>query len=404
VRATEKARDLTMTHFARVLGLASAALLIQAGSWIATLVHESPGALRARLSGRGAEAARTMLANGRSAIVVSKWIYRDAEDWWRRFCNVNFTGWQRPDVPPPPTPLGPPGPPHAPPIERIAGLVSVACDAVAAGKGDSHVVIRYLPEANVQPPEDYLSLPVTSVLSAPTGSARPGGSNRRSDPVPPTAPAVREYLQFLRIGDPLWPPYGDVTLVEVGPHADQAWFVRTPPDDAGQRMQLSMSTTPMRAKTRAQLDRMRQYGVVDGGAPPDAPHILAAWAEVDETTRIDGTFHIGRNDVASLDDDSSRGHFLERVNLDPWQSRVDSSVRGVQVRTVDPQLGQSYGVQAGDVLKSINDYPVRNKADVLTALRRQYNLGTRTFHTRWLSATGQEVERIYQAPPGTNHH
>jgi hypothetical protein len=52
------------------------------------------------------------------------------------------------------------------------------------------------------------------------------------------------------------------------------------------------------------------------------------------------------------------------------------------------------------VLESVNGQPVRNKSELINVIRKQYDLGVRTFRIKWLTATGQEVERIYQAPPG----
>jgi hypothetical protein len=387
-----------------VLCLSSAALLVQASVWFA---HASPKLAAEppeQYHHRGAATGQAMLAKGKAAGPAgANWVYT-CQGWWERFQNVNLIG-RRPPPPSEPVVGGDPKPPTVKPLAQIIELVSLAYDGHSNGKGgETHVVVRYLPDSGVKPPPEVLRefrSPVTSATVAVISTGRAPRNVERTATPGPAVPAVTEYVQLLRTGQRLWQDFEDVMLVEVSPEADRAWFVRMTPDGqpGTERMVLFKSNMHMSQQVQQMLDEAKRANVGMGTAIGYTPEVAApGWLDVAETTRTGNTFHIGRNDAKAFDED----RFLERVSIDAYRSQIDSSVRGVQVRKIDAQLGATYGIRAGDVLMSVNDQPVHNQAQFINVLRRQYQLGTRTFRTKWLSAAGEEVERIYQAPPGRN--
>jgi hypothetical protein len=410
-----------------LLYLCSAGLLAQAGMWFVAASPKLKGEQPAKFHERGATAAANLLSQGRGTTSSgANWVYGSSQGWWERFKNVNLTGKL---PPPPPVKVEDPEkdkPPPSPdkPITQILDLVSLAYDGTSGGKGgDTHVVVRYKPEANVKPPEEVMRSLQNPVSSGPRPSdvtSGPGGRSKRGDrtakgadapaaaaPLPVAAGGSPEILQLLRPGMSLWKDYEDIKLVEVSADASSAFFVRikadAPPGTDPKPEEVFKSSMAMTQEVQRLIKDMQLKGMVSANAlPRSAPAATSSWLDVEETTRQGDTWHIGKNDFANFEGEK-QDRFLERVNVDAYQSRIDSSVRGVQVRNVDSQLGAAYGVQAGDVLRSINDEAVRNKAEVLNVLRKQYNVGTRTFKTKWITATGQEVERIYQAPPGKNN-
>ena len=82
--------------------------------------------------------------------------------------------------------------------------------------------------------------------------------------------------------------------------------------------------------------------------------------------------------------------------MDTYVSKT-SKLRGVSVRSVQPKLAQSYGIQTGDVLLKVNSRPITSKAQATNMVKKDYQRGVRTFSTEWLS-NGQVVQRVYQAP------
>jgi hypothetical protein len=414
-----------------LLYVCSAGLLAQAGMWFVYASPKLKGDDPKKFHDRGVDTASKLLAQGRgTASSGANWVYGASQQWWERFKNVNLTGKAPPPPPPKPEDVQATKPPPSPdkPLSQIIDLVSLTYDGASAGKGgDTHVMVRYKPEANVKPPEDVLRSLQAPVMSGPRPNdvtAGPGGRGGKRPTNPPAAKAAEtapapmpmaasnqpEIVQVLKPGQSLWKDYEDIKLVEVSSDASLAWFVRVKPDaqpgTEPKREELFKSSMSMSQEVQKLIHDLQLSGIVTASRMPESSPTApsASWKDVEETTREGDIWNIGRNDVASFDTDPGRERFLERINADSYQSRSDSSVRGVQVRNVDSQLGSAYGINAGDVLKSINDTPVRNKAEVLQTLRNQYNVGTRTFHTKWLTSTGQEVERIYQAPPGRNNN
>jgi len=126
---------------------------------------------------------------------------------------------------------------------------------------------------------------------------------------------------------------------------------------------------------------------------PSEPSGADGWREVEETTRFGNQFHIGRKDERRF---RSSGDFFNDVYVDTYVSKT-SKLRGVSVRSVQPKLAQSYGIQTGDVLLKVNSRPITSKAQATNMVKKDYQRGVRTFSTEWLS-NGQVVQRVYQAP------
>ncbi|MBM4061586.1 MAG: hypothetical protein FJ265_10900 [Planctomycetes bacterium] len=390
---------------------------------------------------QGMNEATARISVGRSREgVLADWNYGPrAQPWWAEFKAVNFIG-----KPPPPPPKGPEeggatqakeAPRDVRPLEQIMELVSLVYDSKDLGKGEfSHVIVRYKPEANVQPPEWYLRETAAAGPGAPV--ARPGDvapplrfprggagrgaerdnqggrGTRAATPTPmPTSLVGREILQKIWIqgdGDPrrdprLWPPFSDIRLVRVDPSAQSAYFVRTPPPPApGQPVEQpeeeQLLKVAMGLDQALQRELHRLGGVAPGaagqpaGAEPSAP--AGTWLEVDETTLAGNVRHIGRKLETRIRENPDE--LWEKVHVDTYVSK-QSNRRGLQVRNIEPQVAAQFGVSQGDVLLEVNGRVVQTQAQALQFGKGEYKKGVRTFVTKWLS-NGQVVERIYQAP------
>src|SRR4030095_13278742 len=108
----------------------------------------------------------------RSGGTAQDWNYRDG-DWWAARRNVNLVG----KLPTPPAERGPVDATKAsavelPPLGEIIELVSLVHDGDTNGRGgNTYVIVRYKPGADVKPPEWY----IRESMSGPTtmsGKAR----------------------------------------------------------------------------------------------------------------------------------------------------------------------------------------------------------------------------------------
>jgi len=382
-------------------------------------------------TGQGIAEGTDKLALGKgSGPETTNWVYTDStRAWWAEFKDANFLG----KLPPPPDVPKPPGPEETKkpidvrPLEQIFELVSLVYDSQDQGKGEiSHVIVRYKPEANVQPPEWYVR--ETTAAASTTPSARPGdgvpmtrqGGNpagpqgkpnpARATTQMPTSMIGRDVLQKVWVqgdGNPrrdpkLWPPFDDIKLVRVADDAQSAFFVRTPPPPKPGEPAVEVKEEQL-YKSAANLDQnvKRELSRINGrdGAPATgqqtAPVEPSAntWLDTEETTKVGKVTNIGRKDEKLFREGAD--DLLSNVNVDPYVGR--SGTRGLRVLNVDPQLASRFGVAPGEVLLSVNNRPVSTKAQAMQFGKGEYQKGVRTFVTKWL-ANGQEVERIYQAP------
>lgn len=368
---------------------------------------------------RGRDTAIAKLAQGRSTVPTSSgWKY-GATSWWEQFLAINLIG--KVDVPPPAGRAGDdeaeaPIPPPTP-LEDIFEMVVCYHDDAGDGTADkSHVVIRYKPEAQVQPPQWWLD-ENSSITQAPgtphwTAARKVTTVNRFADKLAQakarrdaikghngTAPATlagREVLQKLYVthaGDPrreakLWPPYEHIQLTKVDVSGEAAWFLRDGNEEPEELLKTSADIPQdvfraVRQLQNREVDASREPKVKPGNQ----------WLDVENTTRVGNTFHIGRNDERLFRD--PKGLFGS-VHFDTYVSKY-SDARGLIIRNIDKQLAKTFGLQSGEVLLTVNGRQVRSQAQAANLAKRSYERGVRTFTTTWWS-NGQEIERVYQAP------
>ena len=406
---------------------------------------------------RGQKAGMELLARGKGREVQeSDWIYVKAtQPWWEGLKRVNLIGKLPPPPPPPVTVEG-----AAQrrleeldqrPLEEVIELVSLVHDSKESGKGgNSYVIVRYKPEANVEPPEWWLR-ENTAVASGPAGQRLPGDTVRTSTPralnqAPTTAPVSgakggasgappragsqmpssitgKDMLQKIWVQDDadprrssfLWPvksqpatpggkerALGKVRLVRVASDAQSAFFVREMPvvdpnAPALEPKEEELIKTTMNLSQEVLQETRRLQG--KGGKPSRNAGVVAqrpsgTWLDVEETTRIGQTTHIGRADEKRFRQDADQ--MFGKLQVDTYISK-SSSLRGLVVRNVEPELASRFGVVTGDVLIEINDRKVDSKEQAILYGRADYDKGVRSFVTKWLS-NGQVVERTYQAP------
>lgn len=410
-----------------VLYLAAAGMLGFAGWTVYKTLPRWKESERKAATDKGQSEALDLLTKGKGQGAVSAdWVYsRSTAEWWANFRDANLIGKL---PPPPPEPDGPKEPVEEPPkpvrpLEEIFELVAVVHDSQDGSAGNSHVIIRYK-DANVQPPEWWVRenmMPTASAgsvgprdLAPNRPAANPAAAPARPTNPRPTSPMPvsnvgREFLQYAWVGggdDPrrgarLWPPFDDIRLTRVAPDAKSAFFLRTPPPPkAGEAAKEPQEEELLQTTLGVSQDVLRELRRLEGRAT-DAPrtanpvaNATPKWVDVQETTKVGSVVNIGRKDEQRFRDNSEE--FLTQLNLDTYVSK-SSSLKGLQVRNVDPQLATRFGVQQGDVLIELNGRPVQTKAQAMQMGKADYERGVRTFQTKWWS-NGQVVERTYQAP------
>ena len=374
------------------------------------------------------------LRRGRGQGPTLDWNYGHVE-WWEALRKVNLVG----KLPPPPTPVDGPDGSKAPvvelrPLAEIIELVSLVHDGEANGRGGhTYVIVRYMPGADVKPPEWYLRentiglaarsapgpgdrLPIASAGGPGRGNRssqapppplsatakRPGGVSQ-----PPTSMAGRHVLQKVWVvddGDPrrgnrLWPPFHDIKLVGVSSDAQVAWFVRDlPPPKEGDLAPDAKEEALRKAHMYISPELLAELRSLQGREAPTSSSSGNAdltkspgnaWIDVPETKVIGGVTHISRKDeerFADLDE------LLLQFHVDTYSG---NSVRGLIVRSIDAKLARTLGIAAGDVLIELNGHAVRSRSEALEIVERDYENGVRTFTSKWL-ANGAIVERTWR--------
>ncbi|HLQ39177.1 MAG TPA: hypothetical protein VK348_15310, partial [Planctomycetota bacterium] len=236
------------------LFLGSTALLVQGGWFFCQASPQIWAKQPGELHRLGQDDAQRLLARGKSkGPATVSWSYLQ-QDWWKLFQTANFTG----KLPPKELTKDPaeekkePPKPDQRPLEQIIDLISLMYDPpIADGAGaQTHVVVRYRPEANVEPPPEVLKLYIATPAAAPMATRdtapaagtpagkspaapppRPAatGPNNRAMTALPISSGQREYAQYLKIGDKLWGQYSNIRLVEVSKDCEIAYFSRTVP-------------------------------------------------------------------------------------------------------------------------------------------------------------------------------
>jgi len=391
---------------------------------------------REQASRDGRDQAIKLLAKGKGSGDQSAGFNFGVGTWWEQFKQVNLIG-KLPEKKPSAAELAAQKEAAKPkvdmtPLEDIFELVSLVYDGKDAGKGgDTHVIIRYKPTANVEPPQWWVkeNTPPAGVqrsggprdLAAAPSTARTNRgkinrnnrNNRNQRGAQPTAmPSSsltgREILQKIWVDDggnprrasSLWPKYGHIKLVRVAPDAQSAFFVRTPPPPAEgetapepKEEELLKTTADIPQEVLLALRKLQGREGERTARSDNSSADANKWREVEDTTRFGNQFHIGRKDEKRF---RTSGDFFNNVYVDTYVSKT-TSLRGVSVRSVEPKLAQTYGIQTGDVLLEVNNRKISSKAQATNMVKKDYQRGVRTFSTKWLS-NGQVVERVYQAP------
>jgi hypothetical protein len=400
---------------------------------------------------RGQNDGKDALARGRGkGPVADNWVYtKDSQPWWSGLKTVNLTG----KLPPPPPP--PPGTvpekveviADVRPLDQLFELVSLVYDGQAGGKGgSSHVIIRFKPEANVEPPEWWVreNTPPTPTAATPGGQRpadgvggrasgggrppqNPPGNRPPPRPTPTATPmpaslAGREMLQKIWVDDGgdarrsamLWPMkpsqateagrvvhVGTIRLVRVADDAQSAYFVRELPPKEGEGAVEPKEERLIKTSMGLSQDVLEALLSLQGRDPkaatlpstPAVPAVLAgAWIDTEETMRVGNRFNIGRQDERAFGEDTDR--FLAQLNVDTYVGK-QTKTAGLIVRGADSQLAK-FGVQVGDVLLEINGRKVESKGAAVSLVKGDYNRGVRTFQSKWL-VNGQVVDRVYSA-------
>jgi len=197
-----------------LLYLVSAGLFGFAGWTVYEMLPLWKAPVREAATRSGQEDGTRGLALGKGQGPTVDWTYHaGTASWWAGLKEVNLIG----KLPPPPdvktddAPPPPPPPPPVRPLEEIIELVSIAHDGKSQGRGGySHVIVRYKPEANVQPPEWYMleNAPPASGVSAGSRDVVaavpgrvPGRPGQRPAP-PPARPATP--LPTSMVGREIW--------------------------------------------------------------------------------------------------------------------------------------------------------------------------------------------------------
>jgi hypothetical protein len=437
-----------------LLYCASAGLFALAGWTVYEMLPMWKEEVRTKATTDGQAEGKSLIDKGRSrGARTANWVYsRETEPWWASLKKTNWTG----KLPPPPPKTAEQIAAEAPPpvvvdqrpLEQVIELVSLVYDGQFAGKGgNSHVIVRYKPEANVQPPDWWVkenvvtasASPATRPAQAPRDTApNRGGRGGRGNaaaagaaagpaptsPMPTAATAGagisgREVLQKIWVADggdqrrsaQLWPvksndgrELGSIRLARVAPDAQSAYFVRElPPARPGEAAPPAKEEELIKTVADLSQDILKELRVLQGrtkessgeARPPLAEVVDTApkWVDVEETTRDGNRFNIGRKDEQRFRDDSDA--MLEQVTVDTYVSR--SGARGLIVKAADQQIAGSLGVVPGDVLIEVNGQKVESKMQTVALVKDDYRRGVRNFVTKWMS-NGQIVERSYTAP------
>lgn len=365
---------------------------------------------------KGRDDAIRLIARGRGAVrTTGNWDYSPS-NWWEQFLDVNLIA----KVPVIEDPGGGQGNDEEEivkpitPLEDIFELVVSYHDDEGDGKSDkSHIVIRYKQAAEVVPPQWWLdeNVPVAPTATPRLPTARYMNTRQQRTNTTRTINsevqliAGRKVLQKLYVdseGNPrrdarLWGQFSHIRLVRVDASGESAWFVREvstregePKPELKEEQLLKTSADIPQDVLRAlrQLQGREGESALQNSSKPTGN----AWLDVENTTRVGNTFHIGRNDEQTFHNPKD---LFASVHFDTYVSKY-SDVRGLIVRTVQNELAQSYGVQTGDVLLKINGRSISSKAQAANMIKRSYERGVRRFTTTWWS-NGHEVERVYQA-------
>jgi len=338
----------------------------------------------------------------------------DSLPWWKQFSTVNVTG----KLPPKPEETTAPVEPEKPAdtgvkIDDILVIESLLVEVGESSDQLSHIVVRYKPGVEVRPPAALVAAADGSRPASWTpGDARPaGGPAAGGAPIPmPTTPGG-ELRQFVHLEEALWPPYDNIRLVEIAEDAHSATFLREDPKkdrSEWKKETVYKAALDLDPAVVAQLveglrrDRAaREQGANGAAVQPEVvpvPRVQETeWRDVPQTMQVaPGQFHVSRRDHDYVRDNIDRV-FNDEVGVSTFRSRV-GNVEGLRIDRISPRLAQ-FGLEPGDIVLSINGEKVRQKQQVYTIAKRQYQSGVRRFTVEIMSGRGTGVEtRTYTVP------
>ena len=346
--------------------------------------------------------------------------YARNPEWWKTFRDANMLGTLPPvKEPETPTEVEEPKVDTGVPIEDILSVVSITFDS-----GDGHVhtgcVVKYKPEANVQPPEglfgsggatassgDAVGLvdpsgAVGSSTRSDSGTRRGRSSSRRSAAPMSTASGGTDRLtHHLKINEVLWSSHDNIRLIGVADDASHVIFRREDggkPEAEWEEVKAFKNELELPTELLEELLAGRKStGKKTPGEKSGSPESSDAWVAVEETREVQpGQVHISRQDNDYLRTNMSRV-LHEEVGIRAYRSK-SGRIRGLQITRVPSQLSR-FGLVNGDVILEVNGIPVSTKAQAIKVGRQQYNRGSRTFIVKVLSR-GVIGERTYYAPRG----
>lgn len=339
--------------------------------------------------------------------------YAQRPEWWAGFREANFIGKL------PPKPVAGTGEAAESPEKKVDEGIRVADILTVVSilydkAGDSAVIVRYKPEANVRPPAKLLGggPAYTGPGDAGVPAAAPGVAPGRGAGAPgsgampayagggdPTA-GLLQHVRLHKGEDRLWPDYDYIRLVEVKEDASAAVFrIETPgkPEKEWRTEEVLRNELELPEDYLRELYAGRTKGAKSAGRPrreeKAGPAPKSAWKPVEVTTIEDDRVYVGSKDYEYLRENMQRV-LQEDVGIRAYQGR--KGLRGLQVTRVPPKLAR-FGIAPGDVILEVNGVPVRTKAQAIQTGKKQYRRGVRTFRVKILSR-GVVQERTYYAP------
>lgn len=327
---------------------------------------------------------------------------------WTPFKHANLIGKE----PPPPeveVDTGPKEPPPSvakveTPLEDICEIVMLVYDGER-----SRAVIRYLPDAEIEVPEEILEIQRAKEGFGAGGAPPPTSTfnrprNNRAAPKPaamPVAAPMEGYIHQLKLDDKLWAPFSHIRLGRIDDYAEFAAFVRTVDGEEREAEKLFRDELELGQELQAKFDalRRREGGSEASGDPADpgderSPIMPGEnpWRGGPSGQRVGDQFHIGENDWREFQSDPNRIHTREIGT----RSYSGGSIKGVQITKVSPRF-QQMGLNNGDVIIAVNGQSVTSKAQAIDVGKKLYKRGQRTFEVTLLSQ-GREVTRTVVAP------
>ena len=334
-----------------------------------------------RLIARGAEGA------GEIAVGPN---YAERPELWNALRDANFTGKE----PPPPPEAEDPGAADAEPVAvpqtPLEDIFVLA--AVVEGADASRIVIRYKPEANIEPPPEAIPPAWSSGMDV--AAAQPQG--RPAMPTFPNDPLG--VVHHLALEETLWPPYAHVRLVRVA--GETAVFVREDPKVPKEEWQEETIYPEVLSLPQSVLKRLAETGISVApneiaAQPESAPPQSSGWQPVEHTSEIDGRIHIGTRDREVFRRDPNR-IFNQDIGTESWRS-ANGQLRGVRITKLAPGY-DSYGLEEGSIIIALNGQPVTSKEQAYKLGKAEYRRGVRSFVIEFLTPLGGRTSRTYVAP------